>query len=721
MHGDRVTFGLLGPLEAWRDGAPLDLGPPKRRVLLTRLLVAEGRPVPAEQLCQDLWEGHPPSGAPSSLHAHISRLRGSLEPRRTGRGRHTLLVSSQVGYALHAARESRDTARFEDAVDRARQLLARGRTEAARQEVGAALRLWRGAALGDAARYSFAAREISRLEEIRHSAEEMHTAILIQQGEPERAVVAAERLTSAAPLREASWALLMRALYLAGRTTAALQRYQEFRTLLDEDLGLDPGPALRDLQVAILRHDTVAVGGPSPLLAVPVRRRPADLGALPMVGRDRELDRLSDLLPVASAGHTRWAVLSGPPGVGKTRLAEELADRAVAAGFTVISARCGPADPRDDAQYSVSAVAQLLSVLRQTGAAGQPGAGTGSRTTAGRCDRPGFRDQPVLEAVTRLADELDRGPVLCIVDGLHGADPAVARLLGLVAAMLSQSPLLMVCTVRDHDEQGIEHLLAELARQGALRVGLGPLTAEDTRDLLRATEGCDPAEAPALHRRSQGVPFTLQAILGLPADRRIGPGAQVPDSVATVVRADLAGLEPAARAMVETAAVAGEYLDTDVLPTVCGVSPERLLLLIDAAVTARLVVWEDEPGDPRPGRYRIPDLPREVALESMGPARRQMLHAAVARALAGRPGTHPSRTARHLMAAGPLVPRERLAMAALTAGRYCAEDGRREEAVGWYEKAAAAAVHHPALRSEALDRMRRLHWGWSAAAEVRIR
>ncbi|WP_245687383.1 BTAD domain-containing putative transcriptional regulator [Streptacidiphilus griseoplanus] len=707
-----MRFALLGPLEARRGGTPLDLGPPKRRVLLIRLLLAEGRPVPAEQLCQDLWEGHPPSGAASSLHAHISRLRSSLEPQRTGRGGHTLLVSSQVGYALHAARESRDTARFEDAVDRARQLLARGRTEAARQEVAAALRLWRGAALGDAVRYSFAAREIDRLEEIRQSAEEMYAAILIQQGEPERAVVTAERLTSAAPLREASWALLMRALYLSGRPTAALQRYQEFRTLLGEELGLDPGPALRELQVAVLRHDTAAVSGPPPLHAVSPRRT-ADMGALPLVGRDVELDRLGALVPAAAAGRTQWAVISGPRGAGKTRLAEELADRAATAGFTVLSARCGPAGRRVDDQDPLSPVAQLLSGLRRIGTPGQPRTGTAVPTPAGQGERPcGRRDDAALEAVTRLAAELAHRPVLCLIDGLHGADPGVARLLGLAAALLREVPLLMVCTVRDDEQQGIEQLLADLTREGACRLGLGPLTVEDTRELLAAHD-CDPLEAAALHRRSQGIPFTLRAILALPADRRSGPRAQVPDSVATVLRADLARLGPAAQAMLETAAVAGEYLDTDVLPTVCGISREQLLLLIDAAVTARLVVWDDEPAAGRPGRYRIPELPREVVLESMSPARRQMLHAAVARALVGRPGTHPSRTARHLLAAGPLIPTERLARAALTAGWHCAEDGRREEAACWYEKAAAAAAHHPALRTEALERMQRLEWGRS--------
>ena len=124
---DHVRFGLLGPLEAWSGDVRLDLGPPKRRVLLARLLVEEGRPVSADRLCDDLWEGHPPAGAVSSIHAHISRLRAVLEPERTRRGQGTVLVSGPAGYTLNAPPDTRDSTRFEEAVTRARGLLTRGR------------------------------------------------------------------------------------------------------------------------------------------------------------------------------------------------------------------------------------------------------------------------------------------------------------------------------------------------------------------------------------------------------------------------------------------------------------------------------------------------------------------------------------------------------------------------------------------------------------------
>ncbi|MGH3374691.1 MAG: AfsR/SARP family transcriptional regulator, partial [Actinoallomurus sp.] len=281
---DHVRFGLLGPLEAWSGDARLDLGPPKRRVLLARLLIEGGHPVSADRLCDDLWEGHPPAGAVSSIHSHISRLRTVLEPERTRRGQGTVLVSGPAGYTLNAPPDSRDVTRFEESVNRARGLLARGRLVDARRDVERGLSLWRGAALADAADHAFAAREISRLEDIRMAAGELDAAVLLQQGEHEKAALIAEELTARSPLREAAWALQMRALYLAGRPAEALRRYETIRTLLTEELGTVPGPELSDVHVAVLRQDTSALA-PFLTQAAPAAAPGQQAGAArPLVG-----------------------------------------------------------------------------------------------------------------------------------------------------------------------------------------------------------------------------------------------------------------------------------------------------------------------------------------------------------------------------------------------------------------------------------------------------
>jgi DNA-binding SARP family transcriptional activator len=687
---DHVRFGLLGPVEAWSGGVPLDLGPPKRRVLLARLLVEGGHPVSPDRLCDDLWEGRPPAGAVSSIHSHISRLRAVLEPERTRRGQGTVLVSGPAGYTLNAPPDSRDSTRFEEAVGRARGLLARGRLVDARREVERGLSLWRGAALADAADHAFAAREISRLEEIRMAAGELDATVLLQQGEPENAALVAEELTTRSPLREAAWALLMRALYLAGRPAEALCRYETIRALLAEELGIVPGPELSGVHLAVLRQDLPAlapVGSPTASVAMSPARTPGT--ARPLVGRTAELARFDELLGHAAEGHTDWVVLSGEAGIGKTRLAEEFASRATDAAFRVVWVRCGSdlaaADVADDRFHPLG---QLLSAL---------------------CPQISMEGGP--EAVAReLAERLARQPTICLIEDLHRADRRFRRLLGMYATLLRDVPLVVVCTTQDTDDVGLRELLALLVRQShATLLPLGPLTVADVHDLMKQhstpfTPGLPGSElhqreAAALHRRGEGNPFLISEILELPCDKRTGPGARLPASVTRVLRARLDLLNERVLRMLEAIAVTGGELDPELLLRIRTITREELLSLIDAAVIARVLNWEDGTAGGR-GRYLMPDLAREVVLHDLTPARRQGLHAAAARALAELPHRHPVQIARHLMAAGPLVTRTELVDAALHAGNRCAEDDQHAEAALWFEHASELA-DDPGVRAEA--------------------
>src|SRR3569833_308060 len=435
---DHVRFGLLGPLEAWSGDVRLDLGPPKRRVLLARLLVEEGRPVSADRLCDDLWEGHPPAGAVSSIHAHISRLRAVLEPERTRRGHGTVLVSGPAGYTLNAPPDTRDSTRFEEAVTRARGLLTRGRLTESRGEVARGLSLWRGSPLADAADHAFAAREISRLEEIWMAAGDVSATDLLQQSEHDPAALVADDLTARAPLREAAWALLMRSLYLAGRPGEALRRYETIRTLLMEELGTVPGPELSDVHLAVLRQDTDALAplhtpaAPAPPAAAGIRS--AGEGG-PLVARAAELARIDELLYDVTQGHTRWVVLSGEAGIGKTRLAEEFASRATDAALRVVWVRCGSdlaaaEEEADDNRFHP--LGQLLSALSpQIGLDGGP------------------------EAVAHaLAERLAGQPTICLLEDLHRADHRFRRMLGMYATLLRDVPLVVVCTTQDTADVG---------------------------------------------------------------------------------------------------------------------------------------------------------------------------------------------------------------------------------------------------------------------------
>jgi DNA-binding SARP family transcriptional activator len=680
----------LGPLEAWSGDVRLDLGPPKRRVLLARLLVEGGHPVSADRLCDDMWEGHPPAGAVSSIHAHISRLRAVLEPDRARRGQATVLVSGPAGYTLNAPPDTRDSTRFEETVNRTRELLARGRLVDARREIEHGLSLWRGDALADAANHAFAAREINRLEEIRMAAGELNATVLLQDGEQDKAALIAEELTTRSPLREAAWALLMRALYLAGRPAEALRRYEAIRALLAEELGATPGPELSDVHLAVLRQDITAL---APFLphASPVVPPARPAGVRPLVGRANELGRLDELLYDAAHGRTGWAVLSGEAGIGKSRLAEEFASHAADAEFRVVWGRCGNDLGSDkDGEDGFHPLGQLLSAL---------------------C--PQIRMDGGPEAVAReLAERLAGQPTVCLIEDLHRAGRGFRRLLGMYATLLRDVPLVVICTTQDTDDVGLRELLALLVRQShAALLPLRPLTVADVHELLvRHSTPFTPGlpgselhqrEAAALHRRGEGNPFLITEILELPSDQRTGPGAQIPASVSRVLRARLDRLDDRVLTMLEAVAVTGGDLDPELLLQIRTISREELLSLIDTAVIARVLNWQESAVPGRPGKYLMPDLAREVVLHDLTPARRQILHAAAARALAELPRRHPVQIARHLVAAGPLVSRDELTDAALQAGNRCAEDDQHAEAALWFDHASEMA-DDPGVRAEAL-------------------
>ncbi|GAA3773659.1 BTAD domain-containing putative transcriptional regulator [Streptomyces phyllanthi] len=642
-----MRFGVLGPVEVLRGNVPLDPGPRQRRLLLVRLLVEDGRPVSLDTLCRDLWPTLRPTGAASSVRAHVSRLRAVLDPVRQGRS--TLLVSDPSGYALKVPRTARDTALFESSVGRAREALRNRRLPVARQEIDTALGLWRGEALAEATEHAFALRERARLDGALQDARELRAAILVQQGETEPAIDAAEDLVLEAPLRETSWALLMRALYAAGRPVEALRRYERFRGMLATELGLDPSPRLRDLHTAILRHDAAVLGTAAPpsgtslspgpgLTAACVHPAPGPATA-PFVGRREETAQLTALLSAATAGRPRWAVVGGEQGSGKTRLVEELSARATAAGFTVARTRAGQALSGNRGISPTCPTVQLLDALRQDG-------------------KDSAEDEMAREdPLGTVVHELTQAPTLCVVDDLDQAPQGFHRLLRRLARVLREAPVVFVCTLRNGDSPASTLLLAELAQLGATWLTLEPLTAGDVAELLAAHgEDMSPEEAAALHRRAEGHPFTLTELLGLPPGRRTGPQAQVPAAVRGVLHARLVELPDQARTLLTYAAADGEWLDVGLLADVQGMAPDQLLPLIDAAVTARILVWDADPGAGGTGRYRLPELPRDVVLSTQTPSSRQLRHAALARELANRDDTDPARLARHLRAAGPLAP-----------------------------------------------------------------
>ncbi|NDU75489.1 AAA family ATPase [Actinomadura sp. DSM 109109] len=310
-----MRIGILGPLDV-RDGAarPVEIAGRRLRALLVRLAAEAGRPVSAERLLDDLWEGDPPGG--NALQALVSRLRGAA-----GRD---VVEHGPAGYRLGIDPGGIDAVAFERGVAAAR---AESDPRVRADGLRAALALWRGPALADVAGADFAHPAIARLEELRLAAVEDRVDAEIAAGLPVPPVADLEPLAAANPLRERLRGQLMRALYAAGRQADALEVYEETRRALADRLGVDPSPELAAVHLSILRRET---SGPAPEPVPPPPSRPPAVprparSNLPaqltsFVGREEESQRVGKLLR-----ETRLVTLTGPGGAGKTRLAGESA------------------------------------------------------------------------------------------------------------------------------------------------------------------------------------------------------------------------------------------------------------------------------------------------------------------------------------------------------------------------------------------------------------
>ena len=257
-----MEFRILGPLEVVREGSVLPTPPNKPYALLVLLLLQRGEAVGVDRLADDLWGGQPPATATKSIQVYVSQLRKSL-----GEG---VLETRGHGYALVADDDAIDAARFERLLDRGTELRAAGEPKAAAEVLTEALTLWRGPALADFTYEPWAQPEIARLDDLRLAALEERIDADLEVGGHATLVGELTGLVERNPGRERLLGQLMLALYRSGRQTEALDVYRTQRRRLDEELGLEPSPALRELEAAMLRQDP-SLGRPA--RATTARRR----------------------------------------------------------------------------------------------------------------------------------------------------------------------------------------------------------------------------------------------------------------------------------------------------------------------------------------------------------------------------------------------------------------------------------------------------------------
>jgi predicted ATPase/DNA-binding SARP family transcriptional activator len=300
----KLEVRLLGPFEVMVGGKPVDVPGAKRQALVACLALRSGRVVPTDTLIEALWGNDLPSAPRNAVQHHVTRLRRALGPDR--------IRLAADGYALQGAVV--DATEFEELLAAARGALRAGDARGAADTIADALALWRGRALLGLPQSSWATAEAGRLDSLRLDALEERIEADLALGEHANLVPALRAALDESPFRERLWGQLMLALYRSGRQADALEAFQEARQTLLEELALEPGPELRRLQEAILAHDPAI----APVPVAPKRRGNVPAPTTSFVDRVAALAQVVELL----RAH-RLVTLTGPPGVGKSRLALE--------------------------------------------------------------------------------------------------------------------------------------------------------------------------------------------------------------------------------------------------------------------------------------------------------------------------------------------------------------------------------------------------------------
>ena len=494
-HGMR--FQVLGPLEVEADDGPVVLGGPKERLLLALLLTRPNRVVSVEALLRGLWGEQPPPTAGKTLQSHVKRLRRALEPSRARGAAGEVLVTRQPGYLLRVAPGALDATRFEELTAAGRQALADGSVELAGSLLREALGLWRGRAFEEFLDADFGAAESDRLAELRLVALEDRLEADLRLGRHRDLVAELEGLLRDHPLRERLWAQLLLALYRSGRQADALLAYQRARSILVEELGIDPGAELRRLHAAILAQDP-GLDLQAPAEAGPARELPEALQPLgpAFVGRTAELAWLRAAWTRAAQGRVGAVFVAGGQGVGKTRLAAELARAVHDQDGWVLYGRCTPAasDPLQPFAHALASVGASLQDLPVPG--------------------PGRSPVAFGEELARLVGGRPDTAVLLVLDDLQLARPPTLEALAAVAAVAAAGArrLLVLGAYRDEPATpGLAALIERLDPSGAARRRLGPFDQDEVAQVLGLyqSEPAARAAAGAVLEATGGMPLLV--------------------------------------------------------------------------------------------------------------------------------------------------------------------------------------------------------------------
>jgi DNA-binding SARP family transcriptional activator len=704
--------------------------------------------VSRDRLIDELWGEKPPPTAVHAIQEAISRLR-----QRLGVASERLETRSP-GYLLRLDDVEIDARRCERLWSEGRATLAAGEPERAERLLGEALGLWRGPPLVDFIYAPFAQVAVAGLEDLRLECREDLIDAELALGRHAEVVPDLESLIAEQPLRERPRGQLMLALYRCGRQADALSAYQQIRAVLQEDLGLEPGHELRELQARILAQEPTLMA-PAPDTATPGQDQPTDtlpagfppLAVTPrtsegsFVGRQECLDQLRSRWEQSKSGTTNVVVLVGVAGVGKTRLAARFAEEVHADGGIALYGRAD-----EESLLPYQPVAELLERLLthagehfragaqhevETLSPAFPNLSRFARSSAANVDKDTMRHQVFEAVVSVTARAAAQTPLLLVLDDLQWADRPTLLLLQHLMRRIEGSHVMVLGTCRPPKrEDPLDDLLADLLRERRYdELRLEGLDEDATRELVadRLTIETTPGFIDRLRRLTNGNAFFIEETCAFVEsalaersviDEHVFEALGVPDRVAKVILRRLGELSSLAQEFLSVASVVGPTFSVQFVETVMrpdrsedqtGVSTD-VIAAAEEAIAAGLTIVPPDRSDQLMFSHA---LVREVLYERLTVSR-PVLHHRVAldlEELSKREPVHPAELAHHFRHAGGPASREPERRYAIEAGKRAAEQFAYEEAIQHFRRALELFDEgDDAGRCDVLLRLGRVQW-----------
>ncbi len=697
-----MMFRILGPIKCTVAGKPVDIGGEKPQTILLALILAEGKMITTDRLIDLVWADTPPAKPNVTLRSYISHLRKLLEPDRANGAKPQILVTRAGGYAMEVPTEDVDARLFQQLANQVRQFASLDHVQTIKAAT-AALELWRSVDLDHGPIATFRT-EGDVLTDLRSEVQELRLRSLVAAGRHQEVIAEARPLIATDRYREPYHEVLILALYLTGRTAEALAEYQTVRSLLAEELGLEPGPALQKLESQILCNDQALLDQHSPSSK---QLDSSDQGGTRpgLVGREQEIRRLGNLLKLNDSRHPLGA-LTGEPGIGKTALANVMEEDAKQMGYVTAWGRCRQGGQADTHRPWTTILRDLLEPLDSTDRQHVLGPRAIDLATllpaqnkqalsqgAGPVADPMALYDAVSQALRRLSESR---PVLLVFEDLHWADIESLRLLRYAATAITGHRIRILATWRTTEAvpSDLQMELADLGRlAGAVRLALTGLDSESVGLLYHQIHGkASPAEYNSeLRQRTDGNPlFVTELLRASPADAAV---SEVP-TIGEAIDRRILDLQAGSKELLTIGALCPAGFTETLLAKVSDEPSDLVLDRIEEAMAARIL--EEHPEFPDRFRFTHALIAEQLIARASTP-RCSILHAKIGAALSETTDSN-AELASHFLAGASAGSAKEGATFALRAGHDSTRLFDHRSASSLFEQGLAALADHLPIR-----------------------